>query len=124
MSIVKGLHHAQITIPKGAEDSARGFYCGVLGLKELKKPENLAGRGGFWLDLLGIELHVGAEDGFNRTSTKAHLAYDVSNLEAAMDAIRSAGLEILIGPDIPGISRFESRDPFGNRIEFVQRVTE
>ncbi|HLI91285.1 MAG TPA: hypothetical protein VKV37_21535 [Ktedonobacteraceae bacterium] len=31
MSIV-GLHHAQITIPRGAEDEGRRFYCDLLAL--------------------------------------------------------------------------------------------
>lgn len=47
--MILGIHHAQITIPKGKEREARDFYCGVLGLKEIPKPESLQGRGGFWL---------------------------------------------------------------------------
>lgn len=45
------LNHAQITIPRGAEEQAREFYCGVLGLPEIAKPDSLAGRGGFWVQL-------------------------------------------------------------------------
>ena len=28
------VNHVQITIPPGAEDQARAFYCGLLGLSE------------------------------------------------------------------------------------------
>lgn len=48
MTII-GLHHAQITIPKGAEEAGRAFYCGLLGLPEIEKPDALKGGGGLWL---------------------------------------------------------------------------
>lgn len=44
--MIRGIHHVQITIPRGAEETARTFYCGVLTLSEIEKPESLKGRGG------------------------------------------------------------------------------
>ncbi len=41
------VHHVQIMIPAGKESDARDFYCGLLGLTEITKPAELAGRGGF-----------------------------------------------------------------------------
>ena len=41
--MILSVHHAQITIPKGAEAEAREFYCEFLGLKEVPKPESLQG---------------------------------------------------------------------------------
>ena len=35
------MHHITFTIPKGKEDEGRAFYCGVLGLQEIEKPESL-----------------------------------------------------------------------------------
>lgn len=118
---IKGIHHVQITIPKGTEAGARAFYCDLLQLKEVDKPQNLQARGGFWLVAGDTQIHVGAEDGVDRNLTKAHVAYEVENLETISAVLRSASFEIMSGPDIPGILRFECRDPFGNRIEFVQR---
>ena len=69
------VQHAQITIPKGEEAKAREFYCDFLGLQEIPKPESLQGRGGFWMELDGFQIHVGTEDDFDRAKTKAHLAY-------------------------------------------------
>lgn len=80
--MIIGLHHAQITIPIGAEAQARAFYCGVLGLPEIAKPASLQGRGGFWVQVGAAQLHVGTEDGVDRAATKAHLAYLVSDLAA------------------------------------------
>jgi catechol 2,3-dioxygenase-like lactoylglutathione lyase family enzyme len=114
------LHHAQITIPPDAEEQARRFYCEALGLSEVNKPASLAGRGGFWLQVGDQQVHVGTEDGFDRTVTKAHLAYLVDALDAWRLKLQGLGVEILEGVPIPGYDRFEFRDPFGNRVEFIQ----
>jgi len=34
--MILGLHHAQITVPPGAEAAAREFYCHFLGLAEIE----------------------------------------------------------------------------------------
>lgn len=121
MSIVR-LHHAQITIPKGTEEQARQFYCGVLALPEIEKPEALQGRGGFWLQVGDRQVHVGTEDGVERSATKAHLAYQVDNLQAWRERLQAYGIAIEDSVPIPGYTRFEFRDPFGNRVEFIQEL--
>ncbi len=118
------LHHAQITIPPGAEDEARAFYCGLLGLVEIAKPVSLAGRGGIWLQLGTLQLHIGTEDGVDRAATKAHLAYAVTDLAAWRARLEDAGIAMLESIPIPGYDRFEARDPFGNRIEFIERTND
>jgi catechol 2,3-dioxygenase-like lactoylglutathione lyase family enzyme len=114
------VHHAQITVPKGAEDKARGYYCELLGFREIAKPEALISRGGFWLELDGLQIHIGTEDGLDRKLTKAHLAYQVSSIGEWKTKIQEGGYDVLDGIPVPGMSRFESRDPFGNRIEFLE----
>lgn len=109
-----------VTIPKGAEAAGRTFYCGLLGLTEIPKPESLGGRGGFWLELGGMPIHVGTEDGVDRNLTKAHFAYQVDNLAAWQAKLAAAGIAMLESIPIPGYERFECRDPFGNRLEFIQ----
>jgi len=121
MTIMR-LHHAQITIPKGAEEEGRRFYCDVLGLLEVEKPATLQGRGGFWLQVGDRQVHVGTEDGVNRKATKAHLAYQVTNIEGWRARLEQEGIAILEGVPIPGYERFEFRDPFGNRVEFISQV--
>ena len=121
MTILR-VQHAQITIPKGSETEAREFYCGVLGLKEIPKPESLQGRGGFWLEVGAFQVHVGTEDGFDRTKTKAHVAYEVEDLEGWRHKLEENGIKILEGVPIPDYNRFEFRDPFGNRVEFLEKA--
>ena len=121
MSII-GLHHAQITIPRGTEELGRQFYCQLLQLPEIEKPTSLQGRGGFWLQVGDRQVHVGTEDGVDRGPTKAHVAYQVTDVAAWKGRLQTHGIEILEGVPIPGYDRFEIRDPFGNRLEFIQAL--
>lgn len=114
------LHHAQISVPRGAEAQAREFYCGVLGLPELAKPAALQGRGGLWLQVGDSQVHIGTENGVDRTATKAHVAYQVTDLANLRARLQERGIAVLDGIPIPGYERFEIRDPFGNRVEFIQ----
>lgn len=120
--MILSIHHAQITIPVGAEDEARLFYCGLLGLKEIDKPDALAGRGGFWLKVGDRQVHVGIENGVERARSKAHIAYLVDDLKSAREKLIASNIETLDGIPIPGYSRFEFRDPFGNRVEFLEAI--
>lgn len=120
--MILSIHHAQITIPVGAEKAAREFYCGILGLTEIEKPESLGSRGGFWLQVGDRQVHVGVEDGPERHRSKAHVAYLVDDLENERNTLERNHVQIIEGIPIPGFLRFEFRDPFGNRVEFLQEV--
>ena len=60
---IKRLDHVQLCVPRGAEEAAREFYGGLLGLKELEKPEPLRANGGLWFEIADVQLHIGVEDG-------------------------------------------------------------
>jgi catechol 2,3-dioxygenase-like lactoylglutathione lyase family enzyme len=119
--MITGLHHVQLTVPPGKEPDARRFYCEFLGLPEVAKPASLVGRGGLWVQAGDRQVHIGTEDGVDRLATKAHVAYAVDGLEAWRSKLAAAGIEVLEGVPIPGYRRFEFRDPFGNRVEFIER---
>ncbi len=120
--MILGLHHVQITIPKGREEEGKNFYCGILGLPEMEKPESLKGRGGFWLKVGDKDVHVGTEDGFDRMKTKAHIAYLVDNISYWRNVLEQNEITIFESVPIPNYERFEVQDPFGNRIEIIQEV--
>ncbi len=122
--MIKGVHHIQITIPKGAEEEGRNFYCGVLRLAEIEKPDSLKGRGGFWIKVGDKDVHIGTEDGFDRNKTKAHIAYEVDDLSYWRARLTKENMEILDSIPIPHFDRFEFRDPFGNRVEMIQQLNE
>ncbi|WP_307336580.1 VOC family protein [Metabacillus malikii] len=118
--MILGLHHAQITIPSGAEEEGRTFYCSLLGMPEIEKPESLKGRGGYWIQVGTQEIHIGTEEGFDRLTTKSHLAYLVEDLAYWRSQLEQHNIQIIDGIPIPGFQRFEFRDPFGNRVEMIQ----
>jgi catechol 2,3-dioxygenase-like lactoylglutathione lyase family enzyme len=118
-SAILGIDHVQITVAPAEVEAARAFYCGVLGLAEIEKPEALKPRGGFWLKVGDRQVHVGVEDGVNRAGTKAHVAYRVGDVAAWRAKLQAAGVKILTPVAIPGLERFEFRDPFGNRVEMI-----
>ncbi len=120
--MILGLHHAQITIPKGCEEEGKQFYCGILGLTEKEKPNSLKGRGGFWVSVGDLEVHIGTEDGVDRLNTKAHLAYQVEDLSYWEKVLKEQNIQMVKSIPIPGFQRFEFRDPFGNRIELIQEL--
>lgn len=122
--MIQRINHIQITVPQGMEDTARDFYCRVLGLREIEKPESLVGRGGFWLAVGEQQIHIGTEEVFDRRTTKAHIAYEVDDLAFWRERVVQNGAEIAESVPIPGCERFEARDPFGNRIEFIHPLAE
>jgi catechol 2,3-dioxygenase-like lactoylglutathione lyase family enzyme len=117
---ITGIHHVQITVPVGAEDQARRFYCEVLGCPEVEKPDALRERGGIWVQVGDQQLHIGVESGVDRRTTKAHLAYEVSDIDHWRRNLKGDGVAILESVPIPGFDRFEFRDPFGNRVEMIE----
>jgi catechol 2,3-dioxygenase-like lactoylglutathione lyase family enzyme len=119
MTIIR-IDHVQITIPGGAEEEARRFYCGLLELHEIEKPAALKSRGGFWLQVGDMQVHVGTENGAARSGSKAHVAYEVNDLCALRNRLREAAIVFVDCVPLPGCDRFEVRDPFGNRVEFLQ----
>jgi len=114
----KRLHHIQLCIPIGAEAQAREFYCGVLGLREIEKPENMRNKGGFWLQIADIELHIGAEPHENKS--KRHPAFEVEGLAEIRAVLDQQGIRIQENKPLPHFNRFSFFDPFNNRIELLE----
>ncbi len=115
------IHHVQLACPPGAEPALRAFYSGVLGLDEMAKPPVLAARGGCWFRGHGIELHVGVEEDF-RPARKAHPGLLVAGLDSWAERLRAAGSPVSYDGDFPGMRRFYSEDPHGNRLEFLEPI--
>jgi len=116
------LHHVQLAMPKGGEDTARAFYGGALGLDEVAKPKDLQSRGGVWFESGSVRIHLGVEDPF-APAKKAHPAFMVSSLARAQAQLAEAGIHTTDRESPPGLTRIYITDPFGNRIELVERAT-
>ena len=118
-AVIIGLDHVLIAAPAGSEERARAFFGDVLGLRELPKPDLLAKRGGVWFACGEQQLHVGAESEFV-PSRKGHPAFRVSDIDAVGARLDEAGVPREADHAIPGVRRFYTEDPFGNRLEFTE----
>ena len=117
---IEGIDHVQLAIPVGEEDRARAFYGELLGLTEVPKPAELAGRGGCWFESGDVRVHIGVEADF-RAARKAHVAFVVDDVRGLSDAARAASYEVKDDDPLEGVERIFVFDPFGNRLEFHQR---
>lgn len=115
------VHHVQLTMPAGGEAEAIAFFVGKLGMAELAKPEALSGRGGCWFGAGAVELHLGVEADF-RPAGRAHPAFEVADLAQAEARLVAAGVAFERDVDLPRFRRVFIRDPFGNRIEILERI--
>ena len=57
-----------------------------------------------------------------RPATKAHVALSVDRLDDLRSRLELAGYATLSDSDIGGRRRFFTSDPFGNRIEFLEKA--
>jgi len=119
--MVIGVNHVQVNVALAELPKARDFYLGFLGLKEIARPPVFRSQG-FWMNAGSFEVHIGVEEGHNRLTSRAHIAYEVNDLPEWRIKLESAGHKITEQPKIPGYERFHFRDPFGNNIELIQRL--
>ena len=113
---IVGIDHIQLSMPPGSEDDARRFYMGILGLREIDKPPELAGRGGCWFVAPNAAVHLAPEADF-RPHAKAHPALVIRDLAAAREVLEASGVAIEEDDSDLPVARCYIRDPFGNRIE-------
>jgi enamine deaminase RidA (YjgF/YER057c/UK114 family)/catechol 2,3-dioxygenase-like lactoylglutathione lyase family enzyme len=116
-----GFDHVQLAAPLGAEAEARRFFGEVMGLDEIRKPAEMAVRGGVWFHCGAQQLHVGVEADF-RPAKKAHPAFrlrSASALEAVKSRLDAAGFPTKDSTELPEYRRFFAEDPWGNRLEFL-----
>jgi catechol 2,3-dioxygenase-like lactoylglutathione lyase family enzyme len=119
---ILAIDHVQIAMPAGEEEKARAFYIELLGFTELPKPPELAKRGGAWFQSGNVQLHLGVEADF-RPARKAHPAFTVEGLDALVANVQSAGYETDTSqPPLDGFKRAHVFDPFGNRIELLEKL--
>jgi catechol 2,3-dioxygenase-like lactoylglutathione lyase family enzyme len=119
---ILSIDHVQIAMPTGEEEKAHEFYANLLGFTEIPKPPELAKRGGAWFQSENVQLHLGVEADF-KPARKAHPAFVVDDLDALITNVQSAGYETDTSqPPLDGYKRAHVFDPFGNRIELMEKL--
>lgn len=117
---VTGLDHVQVAIPEGGEHEARRFFGELLGMREVPKPANLS-PAGCWFEGGSASLHVGVDPAF-RPATKAHPALLVDDIAALRARLEASGCATHDDKPVEGYLRFFTHDPFGNRVEIMQKT--
>lgn len=114
------LDHVQLAAPPGCEAAARRFYGELIGLAEVPKPQSLAGRGGVWFAIGSQQLHIGVEERFS-PALKAHpaLRIDRDELDLVAARLSAEGAPVRWDAELPGVRRFYTSDPWGNRLELL-----
>jgi catechol 2,3-dioxygenase-like lactoylglutathione lyase family enzyme len=120
---ILSIEHIQIAIPVGAEDRARAFYVDILGFVEVEKPAAMAKRNSIWFTAGSVSLHLGLEPHFH-PAKRAHPALIVDTMDQILAACEHAG--IVMKPDVSfnGYRRVHVFDPFGNRLELMERSSQ
>ena len=119
---VEQLDHVQLAMPHGGEEQARAFYGGLLGLPEVPKPSNLAARGGCWFERGVLKIHLGVDTAFV-AARKAHPAFLIDGLDELVEILSEAGYPVSEDEPLEGYKRCYVSDPFGNRIELMERLS-
>lgn len=119
---IVGIEHVQLAMPPGGENVARKFYSEVLSIPEIPKPPNLVKRGGVWFESGSVKIHLGIENEF-RPARKAHPALLVVNLVELVEKLRFHNIDVIDGEPLDDYWRVYMSDPFGNRIELMERYS-
>ena len=127
--------HAGIRIGPTEDDAAtaKTFYEGLLGLQTDGERPYIEGIPGFWSNVQegnrGQQVHIMGAEGASPVArsvkqdpTRSHVAFSVSDLEAARAELTAKGVEwweykALVGK---GSDQVFFEDPFGNMIELQQ----
>ena len=118
---ILNLNHVQIAIPAGGESRARDFYSGILGFTEIEKPPQMAERKSIWFVAGAVNLHLGIEPDFT-PAKRAHPAFVVAELDEILAACDRAGVITKPDTSFNNFRRFHIFDPFGNRLELMERL--
>lgn len=118
--IFNRLNHIQICVPHGQETRAREFYCGILSLKEIDKPEIMKKNGGFWVEIANLQIHIGTEE--NQGRSKRHPAFEVDDLVSVKKYLISKDLCVVDQNNVYDFNRFSFFDYWGNRIELMEKI--
>ena len=125
MSLFKSMSHVSVTVTDVAK--AREFYTGLLGFKEIARPN--FDFPGIWYSLGGeLQLHIILNDQLVRPAVEReriearypHFALWTDDCDATAAKIETLGLvcrDVFSGPT--GLRQVFVKDPDGNMVEFI-----
>lgn len=119
------LDHATVWAPLDRREDARWFYGSVLGLPEAPRGSGvLDDSGPLWFALGDGHYLLVTFEPVPLGAAAGSLALRVSAVSTVADALRANGLDAHVGSVTDGnCRRCFCRDPFGNRLEFVEYLS-
>jgi catechol 2,3-dioxygenase-like lactoylglutathione lyase family enzyme len=118
------LNHVTIAVPAGEHDKVRAFYGGVLGLKEIHRPDALGSVYDLiWFQCLDFLIHIDFTPPWFKPAENRHVALEVKELKTVRAYLESKNAEIREAVVIPDRERFYVLDPFGNYFELIEMKT-
>jgi len=112
---IEGVDH--LTVQVTDVERSKRFYGGLFGLQEVLRPASFDFPGAWYAAGNGM-IHLVFQKEADPLSRR-HFCLRVGDVHAAFDILRTAGFEATWDArKIPGVERFFTRDPDGNRIEF------
>ena len=112
---VVGVHHVSINVDD--VEAATAFYVDRLGLRP-RADRPAFGFGGAWLDAGGQQLHL--IEASVPTDQGQHFALRVADLDATVEELRTAGLEVSDASPVGSGRQAFLHDPAGNLVELHQ----
>ena len=115
------INHITIAVPAGEHEKVRAFYGGVLGLKEVERPDALNKVYDLiWYEWMEILLHLDFTPPWIKPAENRHVAVEVTDIRAVRAYLEQQRAEILEAVPMPDRERFYLLDPFGNYIEVIE----
>ena len=124
------INHFTVNAPSGEQKKVREFYGEILGLKEVKIPENLLELYEIiWYELLDVRLHIEFVKNYVRPREDyekgvilpgRHVALEVKNIHTVRRELEKHGVPIRDAVELSDRDRFYTIDPFGNFFEFIE----
>jgi len=115
------INHITIAAPAGEHEKVRAFYGGVLGLKEVERPDALNKVFDLiWYEWMDVLLHIDFTPPWFKPAENRHMAVEVTNIHAVRTYLERQEAEIVEAVPMPDRERFYLLDPFGNYIEVIE----
>jgi catechol 2,3-dioxygenase-like lactoylglutathione lyase family enzyme len=113
-----GIHHVSINVDD--VEAAERFYCGILGLTKLPRPD--LGFDGAWLQTGQQQVHLlGKSSG--EPLPEQHYAFLISDADGLLKRLEEHNIKPRSVGEIAGVCRqVFVHDPSGNLVEFNQPI--
>lgn len=119
---ILNIHHSSVIVTD--TQASLKFYCGILGLKQLERPN--FPYDGAWLDLGLQQVHLLELPNPDPTTGRPehggkdrHIAFHVLNLDLVKQSLEKGGVSYTVS--VSGRKALFCRDIDGNALEFIEK---